>query len=49
MSVAAAAELSLRNGDVAAALAQLQDEVRAKPADAALRVFLFQLLCVRGE
>ena len=49
MSVAAAAELSLRNGDVAAALAQLQDEVRARPADAALRVFLFQLLCVRGE
>ena len=49
MSVAATAELSLRNGDVAAALAQLQDEVRAKPADAALRVFLFQLLCVRGE
>jgi type VI secretion system protein ImpE len=49
MSVAAAAELSLKNGDLSAALAQLQDEIRAKPADAALRVFLFQLLCVRGE
>jgi type VI secretion system protein ImpE len=49
MSVAAAAELSLQNGDVAAALAQLQDEIRSKPANAALRVFLFQLLCVRGE
>ncbi len=49
MSVANAAELSLKNGDPAAALAQLQEQVRAKPADAALRVFLFQLLCVRGE
>jgi type VI secretion system protein ImpE len=49
MSVADAAELSLKNGDPAAALAHLQEQVRAKPADAALRVFLFQLLCVRGE
>jgi type VI secretion system protein ImpE len=49
MSVADAAEQSLRNGDPAAALAQLQEQVRAKPADAALRIFLFQLLCVRGE
>jgi type VI secretion system protein ImpE len=49
MSVANAAELSLKNGDPAAALAQLQEEIRNKPADAALRVFLFQLLCVRGE
>jgi type VI secretion system protein ImpE len=49
MSVANAAELSLKNGDPAAALAQLQEQVREKPADAALRVFLFQLLCVRGE
>jgi type VI secretion system protein ImpE len=49
MSVANAAELSLKNGDVAAALAQLQEQIRNKPADAALRVFLFQLLCVRGE
>ena len=48
MSVADAAELSLKNGDPVAALAQLQEQVRAKPADAALRVFLFQLLCVRG-
>ena len=46
---AAAAEQSLKNGDPAAALAQLQEQIRAKPADAALRVFLFQLLCVRGE
>ena len=49
MSVANAAELSLKNGDVAAALAQLQEQIRNKPADAALRIFLFQLLCVRGE
>ena len=33
----------------AAALAQLQEQVRAKPADAKLRVFLFQLLCVLGQ
>jgi type VI secretion system protein ImpE len=43
------AELSLKNGDPAAALAQLQEQVRAKPADAKLRVFLFQLLCVHGQ
>lgn len=49
MSVANAAELSLKNGDLAAALAQLQEQIRNKPADAALRIFLFQLLCVRGE
>ena len=43
------AELSLKNGDPAAALAQLQEQVRAKPADAKLRIFLFQLLCVHGQ
>lgn len=30
-------------------LTQLQDEVRQNPADARLRVFLFQLLCVLGQ
>ncbi len=49
MSVADAAEQSLRNGDPVAALARLQEEVRARPADAKLRVFLFQLLCVLGQ
>jgi len=49
MSIADAAESSLRHGDVAAALAQLQEQIREKPANAKLRVFLFQLLCVRGE
>jgi type VI secretion system protein ImpE len=49
MSVAGAAESSLKNGDPSAALAHLQEQIRANPADAALRIFLFQLLCVRGE
>jgi type VI secretion system protein ImpE len=44
-----AAERSLREGDPAAALTLLQDQVRAKPSDARLRVFLFQLLCVLGQ
>jgi type VI secretion system protein ImpE len=44
-----AAERSLREGDPAAALALLQEQVRAKPSDARLRVFLFQLLCVLGQ
>ena len=43
------AEQCLREGDPAAALARLQEEVRAKPSDAKLRVFLFQLLCVLGQ
>ena len=49
MSLAAVAEQSLKNGDPAAALAQLQQQVRAAPADPKLRVFLFQLLCVVGQ
>jgi type VI secretion system protein ImpE len=44
-----AAEQSLRNGDPAEALVRLQEDVRANPADAKLRVFLFQLLCVVGQ
>jgi type VI secretion system protein ImpE len=44
-----AAEQCLKNGDPVEALARLQEEVRAKPADAKLRVFLFQLLCVLGQ
>src|ERR1043166_6747830 len=49
MTLAPAAEQSLKNGDPAAALAALQEQVRAKPADAKLRIFLFQLLCVVGK
>lgn len=39
----------VRAGDPAAALAALQDQVRKDPANAKLRVFLFQLLCVLGQ
>ena len=49
MSGTEAAELSLKNGDPAAALAQLQELVRAQPSNAKLRIFLFQLLCVLGQ
>lgn len=49
MKLADAAEQSLRSGDPAAALAHLQEQVRAKPADPRLRIFLFQLLCVLGQ
>jgi type VI secretion system protein ImpE len=49
MGPASVAEQALRDGDPAAALAQLQAEVRNKPADAKLRVFLFQLLSVLGQ
>lgn len=49
MEFASQAEQSLRDGDPLTALAQLQEVVRAQPADAKLRVFLFQLLCVLGQ
>lgn len=39
----------LRAGDLAGALSALQDQVRARPEDARLRIFLFQLLCVLGD
>jgi type VI secretion system protein ImpE len=39
----------LRQGDVEAALQVLQGAVRAEPAEAKHRVFLFQLLCVLGQ
>jgi type VI secretion system protein ImpE len=44
-----AAERHLKDGDPVAALARLQEDVRTRPADAKLRVFLFQLLCVLGQ
>ena len=43
------AEALLRQGDPRAALAKLTEAVRAKPADASLRIFLSQLLCVLGQ
>jgi type VI secretion system protein ImpE len=42
-------EQSLRNGDPGAALQLLHAQVRARPADAKLRIFLFQLLVVLGQ
>ena len=39
----------LKTGDLDGALAALQAQVRADPADAKLRIFLFQLLCVSGD
>lgn len=39
----------VKEGKLDEALDALTEQVRAKPADAKLRVFLFQLLCVRGD
>lgn len=47
--MAAAPEDLLQQGKLDEALAALQDKVRDNPADAKLRVFLFQLLCVQGN
>src|SRR6267142_6275204 len=49
MSLADVAEQSLKGGDPVGALAQLQEQVRARPADPKLRIFLFQMLCVLGQ
>ena len=49
MTLSAAAEQLLREGDPQAALKRLQDDVRANPGDMKLRVFLAQLLCVLGQ
>lgn len=43
------AEELLKRGDLDQALDALQSQIRANPADAALRVFLFQLLSVMGS
>jgi type VI secretion system protein ImpE len=43
------AEKSLQDGNLQLALQELQDQVRANPADAKQRVFLFQLLSVVGD
>lgn len=43
------AEQALREGNLEAALAALQDRVRRNPSDAKLRIFLFQLLCLLGQ
>lgn len=43
------AEEHLKAGDLDGALTSLQEAIRADASNAALRVFLFQLLCVRGD
>jgi type VI secretion system protein ImpE len=43
------AEERLRTGDLVGALAALQEEVRTRPNDAGLRIFLFQLLSLQGD
>lgn len=43
------AEDYLNSGDLDAALTALQDDVRSDAANPELRIFLFQLLCVRGD
>lgn len=43
------AESTLRDGDPALALSHLVTAVKAKPADARLRIFMAQLLCVLGQ
>ena len=48
MSTPSPAERSLRDGDLALALQQLQEQVRSAPGDARLRIFMFQLLAVQG-
>lgn len=49
MSALVTPQDALHGGDPAQALKLLQDQIRAKPADAKLRIFLFQLLCVNGQ
>jgi type VI secretion system protein ImpE len=49
MAAILTAEDNLRAGDPQQALKALQEEVKSKPADAKLRIFLFQLLCVLGQ
>lgn len=43
------AEALLKEGDLDGALKDLTEQIRSSPADPKLRVFLFQLLSVRGE
>ena len=43
------AEELLQAGQLTEALAVLEDKIRSDPANAKLRVFLFQLLSVQGD
>ncbi|SDW62720.1 type VI secretion system protein ImpE [Nitrosomonas communis] len=49
MTLVMNAEQSLQNGDPVSALKSLQEEVRLKPNDAKLRIFLFQLYSLLGQ
>lgn len=49
MSTPGAAELALKQGDALQALRLLTEQVRGRPQDARLRVFMFQLLAVLGQ
>lgn len=44
-----AAESKITEGDLSGALVELQDSVRNDPSNPSLRIFLFQLLCVKGD
>ena len=43
------AQQLIRDGNLTAALAALQDAVRKNATDVKLRIFLFQLLAVLGQ
>lgn len=43
------AEEHIRAGNLSEALAELQAQIKKKPADSRLRIFLFQLLAVMGQ
>lgn len=43
------AEGHIKSGDLDSALSALQNQIRDNPSSAKERIFLFQLLCVRGE
>lgn len=47
--ISSAAEISLKEGRLDEALAQLQEQVRKNPDQAKHRVFLFQLLALNGQ
>ncbi len=49
MNTLEAAEQAVKQGDLTLALQYLQDAVRSQPANAKLRIFLFQLLAVDGQ
>lgn len=49
MRTGESAEERLRTGDLSGALAALQEDVRSRPNDASLRIFLFQLFSLQGD